>query len=122
MGYEALNTTQRLGKREVLEPGNKSLHARNAARQLECHDGPESGLLAQRQLMSRMCRQSRVVHLRHTLLFRQPRRERKRVAAVDRQARMKGTQAAQRQVAIEGGTGQPQAVRPPRQLLAELRF
>ena len=67
--------------------------------------------------MAGMVAQSRVPDLTHDVLAIQPLRERLGVAAVVLETRVDGAQPAQRHEAVEGRTGEAQAVRPPGELL-----
>ena len=53
MRDQALDAAERFGQREILQAGDERLDRRNAARELEGHDGAEARLLAPRQLVAR---------------------------------------------------------------------
>src|SRR5262249_26271720 len=95
MPDEALYTAGRLRKREALQRIDERAHAIVAARDLQCDDRAESTLLATRDVVPRMRRQARVVHLLHDRLRLQPLCKTQRILAVRIEAHVQSAQAAQ---------------------------
>ena len=80
MRDEALDAAERLGQREALQAVDERAHAIVAAGDLERNDRAEPALLATRDVVARMRRQARVVHLLHGRLRLQPLRQAQRIA------------------------------------------
>ena len=121
MRDEALHAAQGLGEREALEAGDELAHRLVAAVQFQRDDRTEALLLTLRQLVPGVLRQARVPHALHLGARVEPLGERLGVAAVVFQARVQRAQPAQGQEAVERRAGEPQAVRPPGQLLVQRR-
>src|ERR1700722_1479675 len=117
MRDETLHTAERLGEREVFEVRNELAHGIVTAFQLDTDDRAKAGLLAARDVMSGVARQTGVVHTLHAGLLVQPLRQAHGVAAMMIQTRVQSAQAAQGQEAVERSAGDAEAVRPPYELL-----
>src|SRR4029079_9319056 len=102
-----------LRQREQFERLGETPRAIDAARHLQRDDGAKAALLALRHLVPGMSRESRVVDALDVFLLCEVLRHRLRIPAVLAQAHVQRAQTAQREEAVEGRTGESQAVAPP---------
>ena len=100
---------------------DECLDRRDAAGELEGHDGAEAGLLTPCDLVPGVRRQAWEVDLATCGCCASQVRELERIARMHREARVQRAQPPQRQEAIEGRAGEPQTVGPPAELLVQLR-
>ena len=117
MRDQALHPAERLGQREALQPGEKRLDRRFAARKLEAQHRAEAALLAPRDLMPGMIGQTGVVHPFDRRLRRQEIHHHRGIFGMHAHARMQRAHTAQRHEAVERRTGDADGVGPPRQIL-----
>ena len=122
VGDETFHTAERLCEGEALEAAHELAYRVVAALELEGDHRAEAALLALRELVTRVPREPGIPDVPHVRLTIEPVRERLCVASVVIESRVKRPQAAQREETVEGCTGDPEAVRPPDELLVQRRI
>ena len=112
---QAFHPTQRFGQGEVLQAFDEGAHFRFTALQLDAEHRAEPVLLARGQRMPRMRGKARVMQRAHGRMAVEQFDQRLRVLLVHAQTRIQRAQATQGEEAVERGTGQAKAIRPPGQ-------
>src|SRR3954464_8392301 len=118
---EALDTAERFGKGEVAKSIGESLDRLYAAGNLEAGHRAEARLLAPRDVVPDVRGESWVVEPPHRRMLPQRADHRFGVLDVLLDAHVQRAQATQREIAVEGRSGDAERVTPPLELIGERR-